>query len=766
MKVFFKFLTNNKLYTFITISGFAISLMFVLLLSVYIRQELSVDQFHLNKDRIYRLNREKGATFAPMVGSIIKDKIPEVESYTRLYARTGNALFPDKQMRQFEYLMADSSFFNIFSFKLKEGDPKYILAAKNSAALSSSFSKKVFGNESPLGKIFSIDSINFIISGVFYDIPENTHIQKCDAILNFNILADLWHWKELLTTFNNSSFGMYFLSKEGSDLPSKAPLILEQFKKEYWLYSDGFAKTLQFEPLTEVYFSNESGPAIRQNSSTLVFIFGVIALLILIIAIINYINLTVAQVGLRSKGIAIRKLMGCSNGAVLRQQIFESLTLSSLAAILAFVLAFLAESFFNTQMNCTLDLSKQFDIAFTLIMFEILFTTGFISGIVPAFIVIRYKPIEIVKGDFIRKTKSSFSKILISFQYFIAIVLLICSWTISRQSKFMQNFNPGYDKENLFWMDNSVTSGQKAAFRDILKSVPGVIEVSYCCGNPLDGGNNQSFNYEGKPVSFQEFIVDSLFFNIMGIKVNSTGTAFSKNGVWLNRSAVNKLELGSNPVSFRYYKNDVPVLGIIDDFNFRSLHSEIGPLMVRLLDEKDYPWSVLVKIDGSNLAETADRIRHEQSSFSGGVPVNSGFFDDTINQWYIKEQKQSKIIRAFTLLSIIISSMGIFAMTLFSIQQKVKEIGIRKINGAKASEVMIMLIKDFVKWTAIAFVIACPVAWYAMNKWLENFAYKAEQSWLLFGLAGITALSIALLTVSWQSWRASARNPVETLRYE
>lgn len=766
LKMFFRYLLRNRLYTFVTLSGFAASLMFVLLLSIYIKQELSVDEFHANKNRIYRLVRDNGSSFAPPIGSFIQDQFPEVECYTRIFQNSWNSTFHEKQQEQVEYMLADSSFFTMFSFKLKEGDPKQVLTLKNSAVLSSTFARKIFGKDNPIGNTFSINKISFTISGIFEEMPENTHFKKCDGILNFNILPDLWGYKELLTTKDVSSFGLYFMSKVGTDLPSKAPQILEQFKKDYWLFSNGYSKTLRFEPLTEVHFSKETGPAIKQNSRTSVIIFGAIALLILIIAIINYINLTIAQAWLRTKETAIKKMMGSSKMALLWQHIFESTTLSLIAALIAIYLAFLFEPFFNTQMDCQLNLSEKFSFSLILIMLGIIVSTGFISGIVPGIVVNKFNPIDVVKGNFTRKTKNNYSKVLIAFQYCIAIMLLICTWAIARQSKFMQNFNPGFNKENLFWMGNTITPNQKTTFRNLLKSIPGVIDVSFCRGEPIHGGNNQSFNYKNKPVSFEEFVVDSVFFKLMGMKVTKSEAAFSKNGVWINKAAVKLLDLGENPVSFRYYDNEVPLLGIIDDFNYRSLHTKIGPVIVRQLGDGDFPWEVMVKISGVNQLVTINKIRQDQASFSAGVPMVSGLADESINQLYTKEVRQSKLIGAFTLLSIIISSMGIFAMALFYIQQKVKEIGIRKINGAKVIQIMVMLNKDFLNWVAVAFIIASPIAGFTMHKWLQNFAYKTELSWWIFALAGLLALGIALLTVSWQSWRAATRNPVEALRYE
>jgi putative ABC transport system permease protein len=766
IKTFIKYLLKNKLYSIVTLSGFAISLMFVVLLSIYTKQELSVDQFHTNSDRIYRMCRDNGATFSPMTAEIVKNQLPEVESYTRIYQNGGNVTFEGKESTRIDYLLADSSFFNIFSFRLIEGDPHQVLAAKNAAVLCSQFANKVFGTENPLGKPFSINGISFIVSGIAEDFPENTHFRKCDAILNFPVLADLWQWPGLLTTNDNSSFGLYLLAKKETNLVTKAPLLLEQFKKDYWLFSQGFSKSLWFEPLSEVYFSKEVGPAIKQNSRSTVYIFGAITLLILIIAIINYINLTVAQVGFRSKETAIKKLMGSSKQSILWQNIFESIFLSSIAALFGLGLAFAAEPFFNAQMDCNLNLKNQFSFSLIGTMLGIIAVTGFISGIIPAIVTNQFNPIEVVKGKLGRKTKASYSKVLISFQYGVAIILLVTTSIIARQSKFMQEYDLGFNKENLFWMDNTIEPSQKAAFRDILKSIPGVAEVSYSRGTPLDGGNNHSFDYFGKPVSFQEFYVDSSFFKMLGIQITPTNIAYSKDGIWLNQATIDMLELGKDPVSFKYHDKEVPVMGIIGNFNFRPLHQQIGPLMIRPLPEEYTPWSISVKLMGTDLLTTVDRIKKAQSKFTGGIPMNSGFYNDTMNQWYSKEVKRSKLIGAFTLLAIIISSMGIFAMSLYYIQQKIKEIGIRKVNGARISEVLIMLNKDFVKWVAIAFGFATPIAYFAMQKWLENFAYKTELSWWIFALAGLLALGIALLTVSWQSWKAARRNPVESLRYE
>ncbi len=765
-KIYIKHLAKNKLYTFITISGFAVSLMFVFLLGVYIRQELSVDQFHANKDRIYRLSHEDNAGFGPLIGATLKSQFPGIETFTRIAQGEVNGRFQGNELTRFKWMMADSSFFTMFSYKLLAGETTQVLATKNSAVLSESFARKIYGNENPVGKWFTAKDLNLQITGIVRDMPDNTHFEKCDIILNYNCLPELWGEKDILRNNDNSSFGLYLMAKPGTNLPAKAPQILAQFKKDYWMYKQDFVKTVKFEPLTEVYFSKEWSQAVRQNTRTTIFIFGGIALLILIIAIINYVNLTIAQSGFRSKETAIKRLMGGSQNKLLLQQVTESIALSFFAAFLAIGLAFTAEPFFNTQMGCHLNLKSQINFAFLLEMIGSILLIGFVSGIVPALAISKLNPVEVVKGNVLRTNKNGYAKALIAFQYGVAIILLVCTLTISRQSDFIQNYDMGFNRENLFWMENTIKPGQKEVFRDLLKAIPGVSEVSYCCGAPGSDRNNISFEHSGKPVSFNTFAVDSTFFKLFGIKVVPTNVAYSKKGVWLNKTGIQTLGLGENPVSFRIGKSEFTILGIIDNFNYESLYDRVEPLLITQLEANEEPWKIIVKLNGTNTVQAVGQIKKAQSSFTGGIPMDSGFVDDNVNQWYISAQKQSKLIGAFTLLSILISSMGIFAMSLYYIQQKVKEIGIRKVNGARISEVISMLNRDFVRWVTIAFVIATPIAYYAMHRWLENFAYQTSLSWWIFALAGLLALGIALLTVSWQSWKAATRNPVEALRYE
>ena len=769
IKIFIKQLSKNKLYSLVTIFGFSVSLMFIVLISAYLKQESSVDKFHEKKDRLFRLVNEDDSGFGATIGRKLADALPEVESYTRVfdynqYCTPVNSGSDNKLNA--EILMVDSAFFNMFSFKLLEGLPNEVLNAKNSILLTPKFARALFGDISPVGKqIKSSDGSIMQVTGIFEEMPENTQFKKYDAIVNIRLLPNFMGWKEVLDNNNMCGFTYYVLAKQGTNIIAKEEQALDLLKTDLWTYKDGRVKTFGFEPITESYFSDKPGN-IRQNSKTLITVLLTIVLIILLLAIINYVNLTIAQSGFRNKEIAIRKLMGSSRMALIYEHVTESVMFSFIAAIIGIFLAFLAEPVFNKLLDTHIDLLHYAGPTDLLIVVFAMLVIGIISGLFPSLLLTKLKPVEVVKGSFRTKTKTSYSKVLVSFQFAATIALIVCAITITKQTRYMQNFDMGFKKDNIVQIDKAFPKEKRQAFNDILKQIPGVEQVSFVCGTPLSGGNNQSFTYNSKPVSFQEFLVDTAFFSMMGISYTPTGVAWSDNVLWLNKNAIKELGLDPLPKSFKRYDEEFPVYGVVEDFHFSDLHQPVGLAMLSPLNDKKWSWNVLVKISGKNIAGSMAQIKSAYSSFTDNDPFDYKFLDSEVDSWYKKEANTSKIITWFSVLTIIISVMGILALVTLFNQLRTKEIGVRKVNGAKISEVMVTLNKDFVKWVAVAFVIATPVAYYAMNKWLENFAYKTTLSWWIFALAGFLALGIALLTVSWQSWRAATRNPVEALRYE
>ena len=770
LKTFFKHLYHHKLYAFITVFGFAISLMFVLLLGVFIKNELSVDQFHTKKDRLFRMTNDDWSGFAPPSGELILENFPEVEALTRIFQQNPIISVNDYQKYHSNVLLADSTFFRMFDFKLLNGTPQTVLKEPLSIVLTKSYALKLFNHIPKLGTSIKLNDLHeFKIMGIMEDFPDNTHFIKADAVINFPSLATLWDSQETLTTYNNNSFGLYVLAQKNTNFQAKVPAILAEFKKVNWMFKNGVAKDLHAEPITESYFSKSSGTGIQTSSKTKVKILSAIVLLILVLSIINYINLTVSQSGQRSKEIAVKKLMGGKKRAFILQYINESVIISIMALSIAVLLSFFAEPVVNNLLDTKLNLSQAFKGSF--MVFAVLFTViiGGLSGLIPALKISSFNPIDIVKGSFRMKEKRLYSRLLIGFQYTIIIGLLISALFIGKQSRFLQEYDLGYNKENIISLDNMLENqAQQNTFKSKLMSYPGVDQVCFVSGSPIDGGNNNTFPYKGAMVSFQVFRVDTTFYSMLDLNVRRTGVAYSDNAVILNEEAIKALGLPENPVSFKQeYEGaeEIPIYGIVNDFHFRDLHTKVGPAMFPVKLSK-HPWSILIKLNGHNTTATINQIKDTYSELTNGVPIDLEFMDKTVGQWYAQEEKLSKIIMYFTILSIIISVMGLFAMSLYYIQQKAKEVGIRKVNGAKVSEIITLLNKDFLRWVIIAFIIAAPITYYAINKWLENFAYKTSLSWWIFTFAGIFALGVALLTISWQSWKAATRNPVEALKYE
>lgn len=768
LKTYLKFLSRNKLYSFVTIFGFAVSLMFVFLLGVYVKQELSVDNFQKKKDRIYLLAESTSkATFANPVADFVKDKCPEVESFTRIVTRSITACTNNNQKITVKALFADSAFFNIFSFKLLEGNASQVLATKQTAVVTRSFALKTFHNENPIGKTLLLDTLEVTITGIMDDFPQNTQIPKSDVVFNYQLIENYWG-NDILTSWDNSSFGIYFLARQGTSLPAKAPLLLRLFKKDYWLFKLGYEKDVVFIPLQKVYFSEIVSYCsnIKTNSKTLVTVYLGIAILILLVAMLNYINLSVAHAGSRGKEAAIKKLLGSHKKNLIFQFISESVIMTLFSFLIGLLLAFLAEPFFNNLLNTELNLPGQFNLSFVLWLAIGILITGLVSGLIPALAISRFEPIEVVKGTYIRKVKAIYSKLLITFQYTIAIALLICSAFMVRQTIYMQNFDLGFNRNNLFVMDNVLPKERLAGLKDKLLSISGVEKVSFVSGSPLDGGDNRSYDYKGAPLSFQLFIVDSTFFDIFGIKIKSTGIIPSKNTLWVNQKGFDALQPDKNS-TFTLYKKEKQIAGITSDFHFKSLHDPIGLVQLRLRDKDDGCWTIITKIaSGADAIKTANFIKQAYSKYNGNEPFDSYFADETIQKWYEKDAKASKIIMAFTVLTIVILLMGILAMSLYFVRQKEKEIAIRKINGATESEILRMLNVGFVRWILTGFIIAVPIAYIAMQHWLRNFAYKIQLSWWMFALAGVAVLLLSVIFVSWQSWRAATANPVESLKGE
>lgn len=762
-RLFFRNLFRNKLYTFITVFGFAVSLTFILLLSMYIQQELSVDDFQENKERIFRVTGENGATWGARVGDQLQSVFPEIEAYTRIYKSYGAYAegMAGKKL-PLRVLYADTTFWSMFTFPLIEGRR---FAAPNEIVLSASFARKMFGEESPLGKALKIGTLpGYTVVGIMPDFSGNTHFDVCDIVADFTCLPDSW-----ISQNSSASFALYLLEKPGCDLPSKIPVMLAQLKKDFWMYKDHYRKDLFLESLKEVYWSSFPTSFTHHNSPTFIGVLTAIVIVILILALINYNNLSVARVGFRAKESAIKKLLGSNNRVLFKQYITESVILCFIAFGFCCCLASVILPWFNDVLETHLVIGHHFTFSNFIRIWMVVGMIGVIAGLVPAWLITRFRPVEVMKGSFRKRTKSVYGKVLISFQYCMAIILMICTLTIWKQTNFMKNYDLGFTKDNLVWLENKVQAHQKEALRNELSRIPGIEEISYAYGTPLDGGDNNTItNYAGtgKLVSLQRFEVDEHFFGLFDLQVTPTGVAYNSQGVWLNEAAAKAIGTEALPQEIEFFDKKLPVLGVIKDFHIRNLNYQIGPLIVFPLKPELSFSKVLIKISSENQAVTFDQIKKTYTRFIEGIPFEAGFIDQTINSWYESNARTARLVGFFSIVAIVLSMMGILAMATYFIQQRVKEIGIRRVNGATIGEILRMLINGFIKWVVLAFVIACPIAWYLMNRWLQGFPYRTELCWWVFALAGSIAFVVALLMIGEQSVKVVCENPVKSLQKE
>lgn len=788
-KLFLRNFSRNKLYSAVTILGFATALTFVILLSVYIRQELAVDSFQEHKDRLFRVANELDYGYSGPMASLLQQQFPEIECYS-LFMLNRQGIVPVSPTEKIRYTCAyvHPTFFKMFTFPLLEGVPEEVMREKYSMVITRSLSRRLYGNESPLGKEIQISGIAVPITGVMEDIPENTHFSRFDVAVNIAGLSDYWGWKngDVLEQMGIATFSLYLMGKPGTNLQAREKDILTCLQKNTSQYQrEDSPKKLVIEPLEQVYFSPYGGGG-KRNSKSLIAVMSAIGLTILLLAIINYINLSIAQGSMRAREISVKKLFGSSRNMLFSQFIGESLILSFVAFLIACVFSILLESVFNDLMATHIEVASAFSPLLLLYALLLILVVGFISGSIPAWVITRYNAIEVMKGVFRKRTRGVYSKALISFQFTIAIVLTICTIVLIKQTHFMQHYDMGFDRDQIVRFPYVLDAGKKETLRNELLKIAGVKEVAFTCGDPIYGGSDLTFDYEGRRLSFQTFKVDSSFFRMLGIKERPTGNTNLEGGeyveytfgstsqrnvlkyqsVWLNEEAARQLGLGELPLEFKMDNRMQSVRGIVNNFHIRDLSHPLEPLMISLMQAPECPWCMLVQLQGNDAYAAFHEVENVYKQLSDGTPFESVFLDDAIVQWYDNIDRISSMIGNLCILAILLSAMGILAMATYFIQQRIKEIGIRRVNGASIREVLQMLMNNFIKWIILAFFVACPVGYYAMNRWLSGFNYRISLDWWIFVISGMIALFIAGLMICWQSWKAASANPVKTLKTE
>lgn len=765
LKSFFVFLGRNKLYTFINVFGLSVSLLFVILIANYTIGELSTDRFQKNAHRIFAVSDGERYGDAHHLIYRLESRYPEIEKscgvshYGFITAKVAN-----RNVNISSYFV-DSTFFDLFSFELVHGDRTQVLKSENSVVISESFAHKVFGDINPLGQVIILtDSVSVVVDGVAKDF-KNTMFLDFDIMLPFPIIRyfnDSMFDEQLS---NAGSTVVFMQTYEGADLVSKSADMLEYFKTFYWIYKEGVSDKVQVVSMEDMYFSGmyTGGDHLRFGNKEFITILLSVGLLILLFAVTNYINLTVAQTSFRAKEMATRRLLGSSRGAIFSKMICESLLICGTAFVIGLFLAFAFEPYANNLLQANIsvfgDMTSLW--AFAYLAFVVLI--GVISGMIPAVIISKFKPIDVVKGTFKHKSKLVYSKVFIVFQNVITIVLIASALTMYLQIRYLINADLGYNRHAIIHIETwgANLAEQAKSFRNELRKLPCVEEVAFVQGTPLDGGNNFTMKYNDAMISFQCFTLDSAAFKMLGLQI-VRDNKLTENGWWFNETAMRMMGIPMDTTEVYVGYSNRKISGVIRDFQLRDITQKSGACYIQF-DEDMYPWNILVKVNG-DLVSSYKAVGELHRQFSDGLEFNGNYIDHEIQGIYESERTTSTIVLFFAFVAILISALGLLAMATYFIQQRSMEIAVRKVFGSTSGEMLKRLMSDFLVLVVVAFVIAIPIIWYAMSLMLQWYRTTIPLSPLLFITAGLFTLLIAFVTIYRQSKRAADSNPVQSIK--
>jgi putative ABC transport system permease protein len=802
LKIAFRNLKRQKVSTSINIVGLAIGLATCILIMLYVTDELSYDRYNEKADRIFRvglklrLNGEDvgGPILGPNVARDLQQKFPEVLKTTRIEKGTEFVNYGTTSFKEDNLLRADSTFFEVFTIPFLKGDPKRALTEPNTLVLTEATARKYFGNQDPIGKVllFGSEKTPHRITGVVRNVPTNSHFR-------FDMLASLPAYDEQHIGWVYSiNFYTYVVLPEKYDyrqLEAKISLLAEkeigdeiqQFlqlsPKQFREQGDDFGIFLQ--PLTDIHLhSSFGGTELSPGGNMLyVYVLTAIAAFMLLIACVNFMNLSTATAARRSREVGVRKVLGSVKGQLQQQFLIESVLLAIAALMVGLLVVGLALPFFNqlTGKTLTLGLLANGSVAAGLVAGTVL--VGLLAGSYPAFYLSSFKPVLVLKGR-VTAGRGSFNlrSGLVVFQFFITISMIIATVTADRQLRYMQTQKVGFNREQVLVIhDTHMLQNNEAVFRDKIIQSPQVITGSISgqvpVGNSsLDNTAVMSRDNPSKGVMSRFYKVDYEYIPTLGMHVVQ-GRNFSKDfptdssAVILNETAVRALGWQQNPIGRElighvddngvktYYR----VVGVVSDFHFESLRQKIGPLVMFLGGNSG---NILVKTHTDKVPQLLASLKQQWESFSPAAPFSYSFLDDRFEHVYLSEQKTEQVLTLFSSLTIFIACLGLFGLATYTAEQRTKEIGIRKVLGASVGNVVSLLSKDYLKLILIALLLASPIAGWGMNQWLNEFAYKITIDWWIFALAGLLAVGIALLTVSFQSIKAALTNPIKSLRSE
>ena len=797
LKITFRNLFSSKLFSFINIFGLAIGIAACIIISLWVQREISYDRFHENADRIFRIERtlfrDNLYSRWPITGGLYKqaliDDFPEIKTATRFWRRSFSVTDHTNMVHRQRLFAVDNDIFDIFDFNLESGDESTALTQPMSIVLTKENALKYLGTVDAVGKSIVFEwngePTDFKVTGILQDIPENSHI-KFDMLMSINSYPD-----ERFQGWRGNYLYTYVLLQENvspdilnEKLKSFVEQRLEPVYDDLLVHGHNIHEVLKMRvyPITDIHLHpSENWELEAGGSIASVYIFSTIAILILVIACINFMNLSTARANRRAREVGLRKTVGAHKGQLRTQFLQESMLTALIALVIAVVLVSLSLPLFNSIFSETLTFALLFQAKNLLLLAGITLIVGLIAGLYPAFYLTRFDPASVLKGGtHARTAKSSFRRNTVVIQFGVTMILIIGMFTVIHQMNFIQSRPLGFDRENMVLLpvrSRQVAGGYEAFRNELLRNtqITSVAASSDLPGDPLySNGSVIAKEISDEPINVFMMTCDYDYVDTYRMEMiagrnfsrqfstDTVGTmilneAAAKRIGWTPEEAVGKLLYRGDGITTK-------IVGVVNDFNYKSLHTLVEPAILYLIP--NYITAVSVRILSGNIQETLDTIEQQWQSSFPDERYEFSFLDDRLDQMYENDIKMQRIFTVFAGLSIFVACLGLFGLAAYTAEVRTKEIGIRKTLGASISSVLVLLTRQFTRWVIIGSIIAWPIAFYAMNRWLQNFAYKTPLGIWIFIASTTISLLVAILTVSVQSTKAARANPVDSLRYE
>jgi putative ABC transport system permease protein len=785
-KTAFRSLWKNKTTGIINITGLSVGMTAAILIFLWVQNEINYDNYHTDADRIYRLTtnlKSQGWIWEAtplLLSDAVKKEVPEIENAAKLY-HGNKPVFNINNNSFYEKNCAyvDDSWFNIFHYDFIEGSASAFVQDPNSIILTESEANKYFGRRNILGTTIRVDSMNLVVKGIIKDAPANSSFQYTSFIPLANMLKDAER-RANDEQWGNTNYITFIKTKAGANEITVAKKITDVFAKN----SGDNEVTISLSALKNMHFENDISNSVfvHGNKST-VYIFTVLAILLLLIACINYVNLTTAKASLRSKEVSVRKMIGAKRSHLFYQFLSEAFIVSCIALMVTLLLIYICLPVFDSITNKNFQLPLTSASLWKVIGITLL-SAFMLNSIYPASVLSSFKPLSVFKGVTVLRLKDSYlRKSLVTIQFIISVVLIAGTIVIYKQMQFIQQTDPGYNKSqvlityaprNISFNDKNglVTTIKQdllthSSIQNVSMANQSIVDIgSYSTGSADWDGHDTSFNPKIAQLSTDADFAGTMQLQMAEGRWFMQGNEADKNNVVLNEESIKELKIHKPYIGqrFTWKGKQGQIIGIVKDFKYKSLHDKTGPLVA--FQSPDWYNTFTIRIAPNNTQQAISVLQNIWKKILPGTPLEYNFLDDSFNKLYKNDQQTSALILVFAIIAVAISCLGLFGLTAFTAERRAKEIGIRKVLGASVAGIAQLLTKGFLKLVLIAIVIASPIAWFTMNKWLQDFAYRINISWITFFIAGLLAIAIALLTVSFQSIKAAVANPVKSLRTE